>query len=82
MCSGKTQPGKISGANSIATETEDQSSRRASDHKNQSHSAEVRRVNEADAVISPIRKLESPVERKRESPGERNPVSKVIHSYF
>lgn len=74
MCSGKTQPGKVSDANSLANETEDQPSRHASDHKNQSHSAEVRRVGEADAVISPIREPEIPV--------ERNPVSKVVHSYF
>lgn len=69
MCSGKTQPGKVSDASSLASEKEDQPSRPASDPKNQSHSSEKRRVGEADAVISHI--------QKPESPGERSPVSKV-----
>ncbi|CAL9242166.1 unnamed protein product [Arabidopsis halleri] len=65
---GKTQPGKVSDANSLASEKEDQPSRLASDHKNQSHSSEKRRGVEADAVISYI--------QKPESPGEHSPVSK------
>lgn len=71
MCSGKTQPGKVSDANSLAV---DQTSRHASDPKNQSHSSEIRRVGDIDVVISHI--------REPETRGDRNPVSKVVHSYF
>ncbi|CAH2046690.1 unnamed protein product [Thlaspi arvense] len=67
----KTNPGKVSDANSLASETEEQPSRHASDPKNQSHSSEIRRVGEADVVISHIHK---PV-----SPEEHNPVSKMLH---
>ncbi|CAH8323146.1 unnamed protein product [Eruca vesicaria subsp. sativa] len=59
----KTQPRKASGANSLATETEDQPSRHPSNPKSQSHSSESRRVGEADVV-------------KTLKPREHNPVSK------
>ncbi|CAH2046592.1 unnamed protein product [Thlaspi arvense] len=64
----KTQPGKVSDANSLASETEEQPSRHASEPKNQRHSSEIGRVVEADVVISHI--------HKPQSPEERNPVSK------
>ncbi|KAL0889089.1 hypothetical protein Bca101_013072 [Brassica carinata] len=69
---GKTPRRKVSGANSLATETEDQPSRHASNHKSQSHSSETRRVVEAEAVISRI--------QEAHNPREHNPVSKVVHS--
>ncbi|KAG2262080.1 hypothetical protein Bca52824_069159 [Brassica carinata] len=65
---GKTPRRKVSGANSLATETEDQPSRHASNHKSQSHSSETRRVVEAEAVISRI--------QEAHNPREHNPVSK------
>ncbi|AED94981.1 TRAF-like superfamily protein [Arabidopsis thaliana] len=65
---GKIQPGKVSDSNSLASEKEHQPSRLASDPKNQSHSSDIRRVGEADIVISHI--------QKPESPKERSPVSK------
>ncbi|KAG2262081.1 hypothetical protein Bca52824_069160 [Brassica carinata] len=64
----KTPRRKVSGANSLATETEDQPSRHASNHKSQSHSSETRRVVEAEAVISRI--------QEAHNPREHNPVSK------
>ncbi|KAL1191312.1 TNF receptor-associated factor-like protein [Cardamine amara subsp. amara] len=64
----KTHPGKVSDANSLASETKDQRSSHASNHMKQNHASEVRRVVEADAVISHI--------QEPESPGERSPVSK------
>ncbi|CAN8247820.1 unnamed protein product [Cochlearia groenlandica] len=67
VSNGKTQPGKVSYANSLAGETEVQS-RHSSDHKNQNHSSEVRRVGESATIISPI--------QEPESLGERNPVTK------
>jgi hypothetical protein len=74
MCSGKIQPGKVSDSNSLASEKEHQPSRLASDPKNQSHSSDIRRVGEADIVISHI--------QKPESPKERSPVSKVVYSFL
>ncbi|KAL0889090.1 hypothetical protein Bca101_013073 [Brassica carinata] len=62
---GKTPPRKKSGANSLATETENQPSRHASNPKIQSHSSETRRVGVAEAVISRIQEAHNP-----------NPVSK------
>lgn len=64
---GKTQPRNVSGANSLATETENQPSRHASNPKSQSHSSETRRVVEAGVVISPI--------QEAQNPREHNPVT-------
>ncbi|KAH0924343.1 hypothetical protein HID58_024361 [Brassica napus] len=66
---GKTQPRNVSGANSSATETENQPSRHASNPKSQSHSSETRRVVEAGVVISPI--------QEAQNPREHHPVTKV-----
>lgn len=71
ICSGKTKPGKVSDANSLASEKGDHPSRLASDPTKQSHFSEIRRVGEAVAVISHI--------QEPESPGKRSPVSKVVH---
>ncbi|ESQ44677.1 hypothetical protein EUTSA_v10003141mg [Eutrema salsugineum] len=58
----------FSDAKSLASETEDQPSRHTSNPKNQSHASKVRRVGEADVVISNVQEPERRV--------ERNPISK------